>query len=430
MRKILVVAVREYNAAVRTKAFLISLILMPLLMGGSALMQLLLKDQDIKDKKLAVIDRTPDARIAGAIKTAMDAYNRSAVNPETGKQVRPRYEIDDAKLTGDTAEALAQARAELESRMRSGDILGFLVVGPDVFQPVTVPTSEQKDLQRQQVVYETNRLTGLEFQTKLDNIINEAVQEVRAKKFGIPNSQRKDLTARVPLVLHAHVTFAVPFVLMILMFLVLMMVANPLMQGVVEEKMQRVAEVLLGSVAPFPLMLGKLLGMTAVSLTIVSVYVVGAVWGAHHFGFGEYIPSAHILVWFFIFQILAALMYGSLFIAIGAACTDMKETQNLLLPVMLICCLPLFMMVQVIREPNSPVVTALSFFPFATPMLMIARQSVPPGVSAWEPVAGVAIVIAATLLCVWAAGRIFRVGLLMQGKGANLAEMVRWVFRG
>jgi ABC-2 type transport system permease protein len=72
----------------------------------------------------------------------------------------------------------------------------------------------------------------------------------------------------------------------------------------------------------------------------------------------------------------------------------------------------------------------MSFFPFATPMLMIARQSVPPGVPWWQPFVGVVILLAATLFCVWAAGRIFRVGLLMQGKGANLAQMARWVFRG
>jgi ABC-2 type transport system permease protein len=85
---------------------------------------------------------------------------------------------------------------------------------------------------------------------------------------------------------------------------------------------------------------------------------------------------------------------------------------------------------SVIREPNNAVVTWLSFFPFATPMLMIARQSSPPGIPLWQPLTGIAGVLAMTLLCVWAAGRIFRVGLLMQGKGARLAEMVHWVFKG
>ncbi|HZY88882.1 MAG TPA: ABC transporter permease, partial [Gemmataceae bacterium] len=200
-------------------------------------------------------------------------------------------------------------------------------------------------------------------------------------------------------------------------------------QGVVEEKMQRIAEVLLGSVRPFQLMLGKLLGMTGVSLTMAAVYLGGALWAAHRYGFAEYVP-AELLVWFFVFQTLASLMYGSLFIAIGAACTDMRETQNFLWPVMLLATMPMFVIVNVLQEPSSAVSTGLSFFPFATPSLMIARQAVPPGVPWWQPALGAAGVLLTTLLCVWAAGRVFRVGLLMQGKGARLGEVARWVFRG
>jgi ABC-2 type transport system permease protein len=222
---------------------------------------------------------------------------------------------------------------------------------------------------------------------------------------------------------------AVPIGFMLLMFMVLMMTATPLMQGVVEEKMQRIAEVLLGSVRPFDLMLGKLLGMTAVSLTITAVYLGGAYWAARQYGFAEYIPG-NLLAWFLVFQSLAALMYGSLFIAIGAACTDMKETQNLLWPVMLLAMLPMFLLGSVLQEPNSTVAFGLSFFPFSTPMLMILRQSVPPGVPSWQPILGVVLVMLTTLGCVWAAGRIFRVGILMQGKGAKLDEMMRWLIQG
>src|ERR1700682_1087140 len=116
-------------------------------------------------------------------------------------------------------------------------------------------------------------------------------------------------------------------------------------------------------------------------------------------------------MWFVVYQALAVLMYGSLFIAIGAACTDMKETQNLLWPVMLLAMLPLFVVGGVMREPSSPVATGLSFSPFATPMLMIARQAVPPVLPWWQPALGVVLVLATTLLCVYAAGRIFRVGM-------------------
>jgi ABC-2 type transport system permease protein len=123
-------------------------------------------------------------------------------------------------------------------------------------------------------------------------------------------------------------------------------------------------------------------------------------------------------------------MFGSLFIAIGAACTDMKETQNLLWPVMLLAAMPLFLLGSVLHEPNGPVTRGLSFFPFATPTLMIARQAMPPGIPAWEPAVGVVLVLLTTIFCVYAAGRIFRVGILMQGKGARIGEMLKWVFRG
>jgi ABC-2 type transport system permease protein len=221
----------------------------------------------------------------------------------------------------------------------------------------------------------------------------------------------------------------VPFGLLMLMFLVVMVGATPLMQGVVEEKMQRIAEVLLGSVRPFHLMLGKLIGTVGVSLTLVLFYLGGAYYAAQKYGISDRLPT-DVLAWFVVYQVMAVTMYGSLFIAVGAACTDMKETQSLMWPVMVLAMLPLFVAFIVIKEPNSTFATWASLFPPATPMLMIARQAVPPGISIWQPALGVLLVLVTTLLCVYAAGRIFRVGILMQGKGARIGEMLRWVIRG
>jgi ABC-type Na+ efflux pump permease subunit len=137
-----------------------------------------------------------------------------------------------------------------------------------------------------------------------------------------------------------------------------------------------------------------------------------------------------VLVWFLVYQVLAVLMYGSLFIAVGAACTDMKETQTLLLPVVFLVCIPLLALEPVVREPNGPLAFWLSLVPFATPMLMVARDAAPPGIAWWQPVLGAVLVLGTTLACVYAAGRIFRVGLLMQGKGARMSDLVRWVVRG
>jgi ABC-2 type transport system permease protein len=154
--------------------------------------------------------------------------------------------------------------------------------------------------------------------------------------------------------------------------------------------------------------------------------VFGAV---EHYGYGEYL-STQTIVWFLVFQVLALFLYGSMYAAVGAACTDLKEAQAMLMPVTLLIMIPLFVWVNVIKEPTSTFATGMSLFPLATPMLMVGRLAVPPGIPLWQPILGVVLVVATTVLCVYAAGRIFRVGLLLQGKGARFSDMLRWVIRG
>jgi ABC-type Na+ efflux pump permease subunit len=445
MRKMLVVAVREYLAAVRTKTFVITLIIMPVLMSGSIFVQWLLRDfHDTKTKHFAVVDRTPGARLYPAIARVVQAYNERTKDPATNKEILPHFDVEQIPASANTPEAIAEQRVELSERVRTGELFGFLEIGPEVLDPANGQTGKLEHVIR----YQSNRPTNLDFPRLIEEPLLRAIQDVRLDEshLQLPPDKLHEiirpapveamgLTRRNPVSgviedgsLQSRIApVAVPIGFVLLMFMIVMMTASPLMQGVVEEKMQRIAEVLLGSVRPFDLMLGKLLGMTAVSLTISAVYLGGAYWAARRYGFAEYIP-ADLLTWFVVFQALAALMYGSLFIAVGAACTDMKETQNLLWPVMLLAMVPMFLMGSVLQEPNSAVAVSLSFFPFSTPMLMIMRQSVPPGVPAWQPFLGVALVVLMTLLCVWAAGRIFRVGILMQGKGAKLGEMLRWVF--
>jgi ABC-2 type transport system permease protein len=450
MRKIVVVAVREYLAAVRTKAFVVSLVIMPLLMGGSLVVQWLLRDlHDTRDKHFAVVDRTPGARVYPLLEQVVAEHNKDKIrDPATGKQVAPRFVLHDVPPSADDPNAVWEQRIDLSGRVRKGEFFGVLEIGPDVLEPMPARTKEPDE--RHAIRYQSDRPTHRDFPQLVEKGLSPRIEALRYANADLKPSlaEVRALLARVPVDSKGlsernpatgefrddseGIRFAavgVPIGLMMLMFTVIMMGATPQMQGVVEEKMQRVAEVLLGSVRPFDLMLGKLLGMTAVSLTIATVYLGGAYWAAHRYGFDRLL-SVELLVWFIVFQSLASLMYGSLFIAVGAACTDMKETQNLLWPVMLLAVFPMFLLGSVLQEPNSTVATAASFFPFATPMLMIARAAVPPGLPWWQPAVGVVVVLLTSLLCVYAAGRIFRVGILMQGKGARLADMARWVFRG
>jgi ABC-2 type transport system permease protein len=162
---------------------------------------------------------------------------------------------------------------------------------------------------------------------------------------------------------------------------------------------------------------------------MAAVYLAGGVFVADRYGLTDML-SPGLIAWFVVFLVLALLIYGSLFIAVGAAAGDIKDTQTLLMPIMLFAALPFFALGPILMDPNGPVAVGCSFFPFAAPMLLVARESVPPGVPVWQMATGIAITLLTTLLCVWAAGRVFRVGILMQGKGARLKDLIQWVIRG
>jgi ABC-2 type transport system permease protein len=304
--------------------------------------------------------------------------------------------------------------------------------------------------ERAAVRYQSNSPTFGGFTDWVGDLLNEAVRERRFQAVDpkLNHDKLQTLLQPVPLLSkglsernpetgaiadapdeNKVITFVVPAVLIFMMFMMIMIGTPSLMQGVVEEKMQRIAEVLLGSVRPFELMMGKLIGMVGVSTTLAAVYLGGAYWAAYRYGFAHFVPG-ELLIWFVAYQTLAVLMVGSLFIAVGAACTDMRETQAMMWPVMILVMIPLFVWFNVIQEPNSTFSKWISFFPFATPMLMLGRQAIPPGIPWWQPALGIVLVLLTTLLCVYVAGRIFRVGILLQGKGAKVSDMMKWVFRG
>src|SRR4029077_21107104 len=131
------------------------------------------------------------------------------------------------------------------------------------------------------------------------------------------------------------------------------------------------------------------LGIVGVALTMAAVYLAGGLYVAHSYGLTDTL-SIGLIAWFVVFLILALLIFGSLFIAVGAAAGDVKDTQTLLMPIMLIACMPFFALGPIMQDPNGKIAVICSFFPFATPMLLVARQSVPPGVPLGQMSAGIA----------------------------------------
>ena len=222
-------------------------------------------------------------------------------------------------------------------------------------------------------------------------------------------------------------TMLVPIGGMVLLYLVVMTSAPALLNTVLEEKMQKISEVLLASVSPFELMLGKLLGTVLVSLTLSGLYMGSLVWGLWRFGQLENVPG-QLYAWFFLFQVLALLMYGSVFLAIGAACNEIRDAQSLMMPVMMVVMIPYLMFMPVLQSPASPFSRAISLFPPATPMLMFLRLAIPPGPAWWEVALGLILTTAFMLGCVWASAKIFRIGILSQGQAPSFAKMAKWVF--
>ena len=156
------------------------------------------------------------------------------------------------------------------------------------------------------------------------------------------------------------------------------------------------------------------------------LYLAGGAWAAKRWGYLD-VLDPWMVAWFVVFLLLSVLMYGSFFIAIGAACSDMKDAQNLMGPAMMILMVPALTWTLVARAPQSAFAIGASLFPPATPFLMLLRLALPERPPAWQVVVGMLLTLVATIAVVWAAGRIVRTGLLMQGKGVTMGELWRWI---
>jgi ABC-2 type transport system permease protein len=149
----------------------------------------------------------------------------------------------------------------------------------------------------------------------------------------------------------------------------------------------------------------------------------------HYMELEGHIPY-HLLPWFAAYTIMAIFMFGAMYAALGSACNDAAEAQSLSLLGMLPMIFPYIVQMPVVMQPQSAFATGLSLFPLFTPMLMLMRQGTPGGIPMWQPWLGLIGVALTTLLFVWIASRIFRVGILMQGTPPKLSNLVRWALRG
>ncbi len=438
MRKVLRFAAREYIAAVKTKGFIIGLVLAPLMMGGSLIAFMLLKDRvDTTDKYIAVIDRS--GVIAPALIEAAEHRNAKEIFEEgTGKKIRPAYFFERVEPNKDDPKAQHLA---LSDRVRKGELYAFLDIGPRVVHP-------EEDREAFRISYYAKNAAMDDVRNWISWPVNNELRRLRLADAGIKESDVRDLfswisvdgmgllsvdesTGNIEDARKANPIEAlvIPIVIMMLMLLMIMMSVPGMLQSVMEEKTQRIAEVLLGSIKPFEFMTGKLLSGIAVSLTSSAVYIVGAVIAVKYMGYEEYVPF-DVLPWFVVYMLLAIVMFGAISAALGATCSEAKDAQSLSFPLILPAIFPMFIYFPVVKEPLSSFATWTSLIPPFTPLLMVLRLCTPGSVPTWQPYVGLVGVLLCTLFFVWAGGRIFRVAILMQGTPPKLANIVRWAIRG
>jgi ABC-type Na+ efflux pump permease subunit len=327
-----------------------------------------------------------------------------------------------------------ELRFQLSERIRAGKLNAFVEIPADAVDRPGDATSS--------IGYYSLDSGISQAKSQIQRAVNDIIKNLRLVKAGIDPTRVADASREVvvrnlglvdrsagglvqPEQKNEMSAIFLPLGAMMLMFMVIFLAAQPILESVLEEKSQRIAEVLLGSVSPFQLLVGKLLGTVAGSLTVFAIYFVGAALLAQNRGWSGMIPF-HLAPWFVAFQILGVLLYASIFMAVGAAVTQLKDAQSLLLPVWLLMMLPFFVWFSVVRDPNSVLAVALSFFPPATPAMMVLRLATGQMIPWWQPIAAAILSLAFTLLVVFIASRIFRVGLLWQGNMPSVKEMFRW----
>jgi ABC-2 type transport system permease protein len=440
MDKIRRVAIAEYLNSVRSKAFVISVLMVPLIVAGSVALQIYAqKKTDMSPRKFAVVDGT--GRLFDAIEKAAEVRNSNLETApkqlEKFKQIIPaRPEFAPSRCDGGGREREA-LELELSGKVRKKELFAFVIIDKGVFSLEPEETGG--------VAYFTQTPTFAELPGWIERTINNEVRRARLQEAGMDSGLIGKLSRRASFERRGLAkksksgkfekakkenrlkTFAVPFVSMFLMFITVMTSAPMLMNTVLEEKMNKVSEVLISAVSPFQLMLGKLLGCVLVSLTLSSLYLGSILWSLHRIGYFHFVPL-EMLGWFFLFQVMALGIFGSIFLAVGSACNEIRDAQSLMAPVMIMAMVPMFVWGPILQSPNSPFSQVMSLIPPFTPMLMMIRMAAPPGPAVWEIVLALVLTGLFMLFCIWAAAKIFRIGILAQGQSPSLFRLISWLW--
>jgi ABC-2 type transport system permease protein len=441
------VASREFLVTVSSKGFLFGVLVMPLLMVVLlSTLPRMMRDRGARvDVEVALIDRS--GALAGSLRTELDPATiegrRAAVQRAITEQLgragekaaatvqATQPQIPNFKIRERPADAVLDAeKAWLTDGKIGRRERRALVIIPanavaraagepygtyELYAPRNLPEDAESTLHnalRQSVIAERLRETGVD-----PAVVRDATQIERVRTVVVAADGKQQGAQGL--------NRALPFIMGVLLFMGVMTGGQALMTSTVEEKSSRVVEVLLAAVSPLELMWGKLLGQLGVGLLMMGVYVGLGVLALLQFAlFGLIDPL--LILYLFVFFLMAYLVYGALMQMIGAAVNQMADAQSLMGPLMLLLVVPYVLTVFIGGQPDAPFAVIMSFVPPVNAFGMMARlaSSSPPPL--WQVLVSMGLSLVAACVTVWFAAKVFRVGLLMHGKPPSFGTLIKW----
>lgn len=327
--------------------------------------------------------------------------------------------------------------AELDRAVGRGDLFAYFVIGPE---PVLDNTGSR---------YVSKNLTDKDLRDWFGAVASSVVRDRRLKQEGIAPGTARWIQS--PLGFEERRVTATgeqaevgrtdtlrqwaPVVFVYLLWISVFTIAQMLLTNTIEEKSNRLMEVLLSSVSPVQLMGGKIAGIAITGLTVVASWIVFFIAGAkflprlmnasERLDLSALLSEPVYLASFVVYFLFGYLLYAALLVGIGSVCNTLKEAQNLMTPVILMLMVPLFSMVPVGKDPNGTLAQVLSYIPPFTPFVMMNRAAGPPAVM--EYILTTALLLASIVAALWAAAKVFRVGVLLTGKPPTPREILRWI---
>lgn len=432
MRKFWIVVKREYIQRVRAKMFIVSTILLPVVMSLFGIVPAVILNIDTgAPMRVAVVDQTrkiwPHLKQSLISEESDQATNANANTQQSGG----RFGSFSLQEVNPGNQPIEQIRTELDRRLGAKELDGYLILSPDFL------SDGQAEF--------FNRNPGDVFTRRgLQQALNRAVREQRLIEANVDTKTRLELFQPVEIQAvkigaagaerDTGGSFVLVFGVGFIMYLSILMYGQIVLGAVIEEKETRIAEILFSSVKPFALMMGKLVGVSLVALTQL------AIWGTAFSVFALYginllasrgleasipsIPFSHY-IYFGLFFLLGYFIYATIYALVGSMVTTAQEGGQLAMPIILILVISFYLFLPVSRSPDSSFSFWVSMLPFSAPVAMLVRivTQTPPF---WQIALSLFIGFSTVLLIMWAASRIYRVGMLMYGKRASIPEALRW----